>query len=388
MRGRWVKPDEITDELLNELPIGARQLYIWLRNYADDQGVFADAPNEVHLAVFPGHAYPVEAWIDLLEAAGKLCRMVVANGRHRGKRVVFIRNFPRHAIIQHPSAPRWGYVTDCVEIPVPTNEHRLALIDRYKLPAAATDIEREFPQPVPVTCEHCDRPGELYRFDPLRGVNPEWEGTVAAARLEIVADPTAEDGVAVMCRRCRTNHVPFEIPAPDALFGGTELEEAAGTPTVDEAAADEAEQGAKIAVLQDRRRPRTTAASKQAAVPDEDVQKVFEAWKTETERTNRVVLDANREKAIRRALTLYSLDDILLVMEGWRHHPSYNGQRYGRKWNELNLLLRDARRIELFRECALAVREGRPIPESTIVATQRMAAVGDFTGLQSGLGEV
>lgn len=391
MRGRWVKPEEITDELLTELPIGARQLYIWLRNYADDQGLFADSPNEVHLALFPGHSYPVEAWIDLLVATGKLTRMVVTTGRHRTKRVVFVKNFPRHQIIQRPSQPRWGYVADCAPIPVPTPAQRLALIDRYQLPAADSDLAREFPPPTRVPCESCGRAGDLYRFDPLRSAHPEWDGTVAASRLEIIAAADAPDGVAVLCRACRASRHPIDIPPPAALFGGVEIESAAGTPTMEEAAAGDAtitELNPKLGQPPSRPRKRTPAAAHRTAdIPDGEVAKVFEAWKEHAGKTNRIVLDEKRTRLIRKLLGSYPLDEALLAVEGWKYHPFYNGDTYGRVWSELHIVLRDAHHIEMFRDIAAAVHDGRPLPDFR-TAKKQAAAVGDFTGQHSGVGEM
>lgn len=83
----------------------------------------------------------------------------------------------------------------------------------------------------------------------------------------------------------------------------------------------------------------------------ENVEIVFEAWKKSAEKSDRVVLDKKREKLIRNALADYSLEDVLDAVDGWRFSPFHSGQNdQNKKYNDLELLLRNSSKIETFCE--------------------------------------
>lgn len=84
--------------------------------------------------------------------------------------------------------------------------------------------------------------------------------------------------------------------------------------------------------------------------PKGDVVVVFEAWKQATGHT-RSVLDGKRRRVIVNALKTYPLEDVVDAVRGWKHSPHHRGQNERRTvYNELDLLLRDAARIEQFRD--------------------------------------
>jgi hypothetical protein len=89
-----------------------------------------------------------------------------------------------------------------------------------------------------------------------------------------------------------------------------------------------------------------------ADAPD-PVEQVFEAWTASTGRV-RTVLTPKRRKLIRRALDLYPLDDLVAAVRGWRHSPHHRGENDRHTvYNDLELLLRDAAKIERFRDLEL-----------------------------------
>lgn len=89
-----------------------------------------------------------------------------------------------------------------------------------------------------------------------------------------------------------------------------------------------------------------------------NVDVVFNAWVEATGKDKkRTKLDASRRRRIEWALENYPLDDVLDAVRGWRNSSFHAGQnKDGRVYNDLTLLLRDATKLEMFRDCE---RSGR-----------------------------
>ena len=88
----------------------------------------------------------------------------------------------------------------------------------------------------------------------------------------------------------------------------------------------------------------------------EVVDKIFAAWCQAAEKNpNRTKLDSKRKRLIENALKGYSEDDVMLAVVGWKNSPWHCGKNNnGKIYNDLGLLLRDASKIETFRDMALA----------------------------------
>lgn len=81
-----------------------------------------------------------------------------------------------------------------------------------------------------------------------------------------------------------------------------------------------------------------------------DVARVFDAWRESTGKKT-AKLDPNRRKLIEKGLKLYDVTDLVDAVRGWRRDPFYSGQNDRAKvYNDLGLLLRNAEKIELFRD--------------------------------------
>lgn len=105
--------------------------------------------------------------------------------------------------------------------------------------------------------------------------------------------------------------------------------------------------------------PTSSSATPLTLVPDPpsppatrrtDIQTVFETWREATGK-RKARLDANRRRCIERALRDYPLEDVLDAVQGWRNSPHHRGENDRQTtYNSLDLLLRNAEKIEMFRD--------------------------------------
>ena len=80
-------------------------------------------------------------------------------------------------------------------------------------------------------------------------------------------------------------------------------------------------------------------------------QRVFDAWIEATGKTGKTLLSDERRRLIRRALKSYPLEDVIDAVRGWRHSAYHMGDNDGHVvYNDLSLLLRNAEKIEKFRD--------------------------------------
>lgn len=82
------------------------------------------------------------------------------------------------------------------------------------------------------------------------------------------------------------------------------------------------------------------------------IDQVFNEWVTVCGKDrSRTKLDSKRKTRIEWALRNYPLDDVMDAVRGWQNSPFHAGQNSdGRQWNDLTLLLRDAQKLEFFRD--------------------------------------
>ena len=108
--------------------------------------------------------------------------------------------------------------------------------------------------------------------------------------------------------------------------------------------------------------------------PD-DVRAVFDAWVQSTGKT-RAVLDSKRRARIVGALKNFTVDELVDAVRGWRHSPHHRGENERRTvYNDLDLLLRDAARIEKFRD--LERGAAMPAPPRVSKSHTNISAVAD-----------
>lgn len=83
-----------------------------------------------------------------------------------------------------------------------------------------------------------------------------------------------------------------------------------------------------------------------------EIRSVFDAWVESTGRdAARTKLDDKRRRLIRTRLKDWPVDDLIAAVQGWRHDPHLRGENDRRTtYNDLDLLLRDAKHIEQLRD--------------------------------------
>lgn len=77
---------------------------------------------------------------------------------------------------------------------------------------------------------------------------------------------------------------------------------------------------------------------------------VFTTWRESTGKP-RAVLDSKRRSIIRKALAAHPLEDVIAAVQGWKNSPWHSGKNdKGAVYNDIELLLRNAGKIEYFRD--------------------------------------
>jgi len=83
------------------------------------------------------------------------------------------------------------------------------------------------------------------------------------------------------------------------------------------------------------------------------VEVVFEAWVESTGKTAQTQLDKDRRKFITAALRDYPVEDVVDAVRGWKFSAHHRGENENKTvYNGLHLLLKNAEKIEQFRDLA------------------------------------
>lgn len=106
----------------------------------------------------------------------------------------------------------------------------------------------------------------------------------------------------------------------------------------------------------------TQVEEPKTAVTASDVALVWESYIEATGKT-RAHLSGARRRLITAALTAYPRDDVIAAVRGWRWSPHHCGQNdRGTVYNDIELLLRNAKYVEQFRDWELGIN--RPAPRA------------------------
>ena len=96
--------------------------------------------------------------------------------------------------------------------------------------------------------------------------------------------------------------------------------------------------------------------------PPTEGRQIFDAWVEATGKNPKTVkFSDDRKKLIARRLKEWPLEDLLDAVRGWRHSPHHRGDNDRQTvYNDLEMLLRNAKNIERFRDLERESRRRRP----------------------------
>lgn len=106
--------------------------------------------------------------------------------------------------------------------------------------------------------------------------------------------------------------------------------------------------------------------------PPTDPEQIFSAWVEATGKNpNQVKFSDERRRLINARLKDWPLADLIDAVRGWRHSPHHRGENDQRRvYNDLSLLLRNAEKIEFFRDLerrANGAPAPRPMPQPQVM---------------------
>lgn len=107
-RIRSLKPEFWTDSAVVQCSPLARLLFQGVWNFADDCGVIEDDPMQLKLQILPADPVNVEELVDELVKTQLLLRACATDGT----RVLVVRSWDRHQVINRPSGPRHGHPSE------------------------------------------------------------------------------------------------------------------------------------------------------------------------------------------------------------------------------------------------------------------------------------
>lgn len=121
-------------------------------------------------------------------------------------------------------------------------------------------------------------------------------------------------------------------------------------------------------------RPSGSRPAASPRIPQSEIRLVFEHWQAVFGKP-KAQLDKKREARIRWALERYSLDDVYAAIEGCKRSPHHMGQNdRGTAYNDLDVILRDAKHIEGFRDLLGPVAPGVDADGERLLAAARRGA--------------
>lgn len=103
-RIRTIKPDFFRNEILAELPMPARVLFIGLWTLSDRRGRLEDRPKRIKADVFPYDSVDCEDLLQRLQSAGFIVRYTVEHAGFGEMKVIQVCNFEKHQRIQGSEA--------------------------------------------------------------------------------------------------------------------------------------------------------------------------------------------------------------------------------------------------------------------------------------------
>ena len=128
-RARNIKPGFFKNEVLAEMPMEARMLFIGLWTLADREGRLEDRPKRIKMELFPYDSFDVDPMLSRLQEDGFLTRYDVG-----GVRFIQIENFVKHQDPHYKEKaseiPPPEGVEDIIKATAVTRGHRVRILER------------------------------------------------------------------------------------------------------------------------------------------------------------------------------------------------------------------------------------------------------------------
>lgn len=105
-RIRTIKPEFWVDDVMVELPLEVRLLFIGLWNFADDEGFLEDKPRRIKMQIFPADDVLIEDSLSALCDSGRLHAFDSDQGP-----LLQVANWVRHQKINRPTPTRFTGIT-------------------------------------------------------------------------------------------------------------------------------------------------------------------------------------------------------------------------------------------------------------------------------------
>ena len=105
-RIRTIKPEFWVDDVMVELPLETRLLFVGLWNFVDDEGFIEDKPKRIKMQIFPADDVLIEDSLSALVDSGRLHAFDSDQGP-----ILQVANWSRHQKINRPTPTRFTGIT-------------------------------------------------------------------------------------------------------------------------------------------------------------------------------------------------------------------------------------------------------------------------------------
>jgi 5-methylcytosine-specific restriction endonuclease McrA len=375
-RIRTVKPEFWEDETIGLLSFPARLLFIGAWNLADDEGLLRWSPAYIKASLF---MYD-DLGLEQTEAAmTELTRHGVIFAYRGGKtqqQLGYVVNFHKHQRINRPQPSKLTPPS----LQNNTVRRMYGERDNWTCHLCGNEIE-QFPRDTDFSGLCDDLMLSIDHLTPKSEGGSDYPSNLRAAHQSCnkrrCAKPLADTQSVNHSLNDSVNDSPSDSQTEDV---------SRSTPRA-RAREVEVEVEVEVEGKGSGREVNTVVALNEPARPvgvhPSLVEQGFAFWQEQTGK-HKARLDAKRRRKLELAFQHYPPEDIFDALRGWRNSPHHCGQNdRGTVYNDLELLLRDAKHIEGFRDLA---RDGPTVPlgkrtRETLNHAQGMRAVGIAKGV-------
>lgn len=163
------------------------------------------------------------------------------------------------------------------------------------------------------------------------------------------------------------------LPAVSGATGGTSAKLSPVTSTTEVVTSTTESTATRGSRTIQNHKNRPSSSTEPSTATNSATRRVFDAWVASTGKSTAATkLTDKRRRAIIRALKDYPEADLLDAVDGWRHSAWHRGENAEHRiWNDLELILRDAAKIEGFRDATRHAATGPTVTPEFLPADPR-----------------